>query len=204
MSKPKKTVTFAPETKFTPGRDSNEFWRESRYYTRGEHACPEDSEGWQDTSLIGDILEQIMYLKVYGNYCVRDDEEVKRVGDILWRDPESTEPLLGDSDARLYEHPFCFEVLDEYIDFRNRYPNHPEAENIGKAVVIYQYPDGKFYGFEFMDDASEEAEAHDYMEALRAAIPAANTGQPRHVALRSIRKSLRGEGEREDLSAEEF
>ncbi|KAF1828020.1 hypothetical protein BDW02DRAFT_620937 [Decorospora gaudefroyi] len=74
--RPKKTVHFTQDTNFTPGRPLSQICRpHRRYIPGGKHSCPSPT-GWLDTSLIDNLEHEILQLKVYAEFRVRDYDEM--------------------------------------------------------------------------------------------------------------------------------
>jgi hypothetical protein len=74
--RPKKSVSFGPGTIFEPGRALHQWKRHSPTYRAAKYSCPPELEGWLDTSLMSNDLEQLLNLKVHALFHVRDADEV--------------------------------------------------------------------------------------------------------------------------------
>lgn len=177
----RKTVKFTLDTSFKPGRSTEKFLRRSAYYVSGKHACPKDSREWLDTSLMTDALEQLLNLRVYKTYTTRNGDEVNALYDSLAEKMEAGEPLDLGSGTPLRNHLLYKEVLNVYVAYRENGSSQAEYDEEelahAKALVIYQDHDGKFLGFQFLNDAHEDVEADEYIAELRRNIPTNNVAE---------------------------
>jgi hypothetical protein len=188
----KKTVQFASDTIFAPGREIEEFLRGSVHYVSGKYACLEASGEWLDTSLMTDTLEQLLNLKVYGTHTVGNKEEINSIHDKYVESIEAGRPLCSGLKNTLRWHRLRQEVSNEYVSYLENcaiaglsFAKDELAH--AKVLVIYQGYDHKLLGFQFLRDTGEDSEADEYMMELKKTIPKANQGVPPHTVLNQAR-----------------
>jgi DNA-binding ferritin-like protein (Dps family) len=189
--RPKKSVSFSPDTSFEPGRALQQWKRHSPTYLAAKYRCPPDLGGWLDTSLMSNDLEQLLNLKVHAIFHVRDADEIAALHNSFHAQMQACLPLLPGLETLLRDHPLLEEVLGiyEYMTANGVTLSDVTGEDWRRAKVLILVEDqsDKSITFQFVNDAQEDLEAHEHILELRRTVPATNVGIPSTDRLRQLR-----------------
>ncbi|KAI4944319.1 hypothetical protein J4E86_009377 [Alternaria arbusti] len=183
----KKSVSFSPETNFEPGRATHQWKRSSATYSAGKYSCPPDVGAWLDTSLMSNELEQLLNFKVHAIFHVRNADEIDVLHNSFHAQMRAGLPLLPGSETLLRDHPLGFEVFKIYKDLTEGGVAFSSLTGDdwtrAKGMVLYQDRRDKSVTFQFVNDAKEDQEAHEWILELQRTVPKNNVGLPKMARL---------------------